>query len=235
MEQASELNALVIWFHGHGDRGDGCKHLELQPGAAMPWIRWSFPDAPVGRVSCKKCKHVPSWFDWCACDNEPSWFDVCPGSEEAVDMVHSMIADAEKEGIPPSRVVLGGCSEGATLALLAGLTICGQESLAGIFTYCGWKAGTGRWTSQKRTNILMCHGTADTVVPCSIGRRSAEMLQKVGYFALEFSEQEGLGHHMSSESAAALRAFLERQLPRLGSSGQRGSLQPAEIELDSLD
>lgn len=50
----------------------------------------------------------------------------------AVGWVNEIIQMERKAGIPPKRIIIGGLSQGGTLAVLTGLTT--TESLAGIFS-----------------------------------------------------------------------------------------------------
>lgn len=76
----------------------------------------------------------------------PSWFDIrsleVGGSEdetgikEAAHMVHGMINNEIKAGIPADRIILGGFSQGGALALYAALTY--PEKLAGVVGLSSW-------------------------------------------------------------------------------------------------
>ena len=44
--------------------------------------------------------------------------------------------EIEANGIDPSRIVLGGFSQGATMSILTGLT--GEHRLAGLVVLSGW-------------------------------------------------------------------------------------------------
>ena len=41
---------------------------------------------------------------------------------ESVEVIHRMIAEEEKSGIPSDKIVVGGFSQGGALALYSGLT-----------------------------------------------------------------------------------------------------------------
>uniref|UniRef100_A0A914ZWI3 palmitoyl-protein hydrolase n=1 Tax=Parascaris univalens TaxID=6257 RepID=A0A914ZWI3_PARUN len=70
----------------------------------------------------------------------PAWFDLygfTPDAEEdesginmSTKMLHSMIDEEVRSGIPSHRIVIGGFSMGGSLALYAGLTY--DKPLAGI-------------------------------------------------------------------------------------------------------
>lgn len=77
----------------------------------------------------------------------PSWFDIysfelpvripVPGEEDEAGMLRSiasidaLLTEIVASGIDPSRIVLGGFSQGAAMTLLTGLTTA--KKLAGLF------------------------------------------------------------------------------------------------------
>eukprot|EP00927_Polykrikos_kofoidii_P048237 TRINITY_DN42454_c0_g1_i1.p1 TRINITY_DN42454_c0_g1~~TRINITY_DN42454_c0_g1_i1.p1 ORF type:complete len:307 (+),score=36.47 TRINITY_DN42454_c0_g1_i1:73-993(+) len=201
---------LVLWFHGLGDSGNGWRHLARDLEPRLPWLRWSFPDAPEQRVTCNGGARMPSWFD----------LRVIPvmhgekhdGMDAAVARVHALVADAKREGLPASRIVVGGFSQGGALSLHAGVTC--QDELAGICSLSGWVARSTASVSQPKTRILMCHGTADRVVPFPVGRRSAELIGRE-CSNVSFKDYAGLEHSSSPAEIAAVEAFLLSVLPPL--------------------
>ncbi len=50
--------------------------------------------------------------------------------------LHELITKEVNSGIPPSRIILGGFSQGGAMSILAGL--CGERKLAGIVSLSGW-------------------------------------------------------------------------------------------------
>lgn len=56
---------------------------------------------------------------------------------ESVTSINQLIAnEIEESGIPPSRIVLGGFSQGGSMSLLSGLTT--EKKLAGVVVLSGW-------------------------------------------------------------------------------------------------
>lgn len=76
----------------------------------------------------------------------PAWYDIfglkvdCKedilGIEQAKQFVHSLIDAQIADGIPSSRIVLGGFSMGAALAIYAGLTY--GKPLGCIISFSGY-------------------------------------------------------------------------------------------------
>ncbi|CAE8654454.1 unnamed protein product, partial [Polarella glacialis] len=113
--------ASVIFLHGLGDSGGGW--TSLRRDAPLEWARWSFPDAPEQAVSCNGGHRMPSWFDIEELPlSERETVGSPRGIDAAVSAVHAMLRQSESLGFPAHRTILGGFSQGAALALLAGLS-----------------------------------------------------------------------------------------------------------------
>lgn len=202
---------LVIWFHGLGDTGQGWRHLVDQLGPRLPWLRWQFPDAPQQPVSCNSGARMSSWFDLKSIP--VSHGEYHDGLAASVAHVHRLLEEAKKDGISPSRVVLGGFSQGACLSLHAALTA--REPIAGACALSGWVAGSTENMRNPNTPILMCHGTADPIVPFPSGQRSSELLRRGGCANLRFKEYRGMEHSSSPEEFADVLQFLLSALPQV--------------------
>jgi lysophospholipase I len=100
--------------------------------------------------------------------------------------VHGLISQEISNGIPAERIVVGGFSQGGAMSILAGLT--SPTKLAGIVGLSSWLLLSKNFKDlvpeanlNKDTPILMCHGDSDQLVATNLGKRSAEMLQEMGY------------------------------------------------------
>jgi predicted esterase len=89
-------------------------------------------------------------------------------------------------GILSERIVLGGFSQGGAMSLLAGLTA--KVKLAGVLALSSWLPLDSKFSTllqeaklNEATPILMCHGTADAVVPVVLGQQSSSLLQGLGF------------------------------------------------------
>lgn len=58
------------------------------------------------------------------------------GMRQSAGMINELIKYEISNGTDPSRIVLGGFSQGATMSLLTGLT--GELKLAGLVVLSGW-------------------------------------------------------------------------------------------------
>lgn len=166
----------------------------------------------------------------------PSWFDLTSipvtdgkdhmGLSASADRVQSLIQEASRSGIPPDRIVLGGFSQGACLALHAGLK--GTHRLAGIVALSGWAAAGLTQVGHRTVPIFVGHGIADDVVPCAAGRRCVEVLMKAGCSKVQLKEYRGLPHSVSPNELADVKRFLLEVLPKATVPAPFGSVSNVE-------
>lgn len=140
--------------------------------------------------------------------------------------LHALIATERSKGIPASRIVLGGFSQGGAMALLAGLTA--PEKLGGVFCLSGYLVlkdgfvglleeaqgaqGVQDVKDGKGTEVFMGHGEADPLVRCEWGRLTAETLRGWGW-RVRWRVYEGLEHSVEPGEMDDVEGFLGEKIP----------------------
>ena len=80
---------------------------------------------------------MPGWFDLSTLDKlSDSRHDDEKGLLESISAVDSLIQAEIDSGIPESRIILGGFSQGGAVAVLGGLT--GKRKLGGVIGLSTW-------------------------------------------------------------------------------------------------
>ena len=194
----------VIWLHGLG--ADGHDFVPLVPQLVRPgWpaIRFLFPHAPVRAVTINNGTRMRAWYDIVDFDLANRADET--GVLESVAQVDALIAREGARGIPASRVILAGFSQGGAVTLAAGLRR--REPLAGLVglsTYL--PAANGAQAAlvdgANRQPVFMAHGTQDPVVPLLAGQQSAALLRQFG-FDVQWSTYP-MPHSVCAEEVAAL-------------------------------
>ncbi|KAI4595417.1 hypothetical protein KJ359_006762 [Pestalotiopsis sp. 9143b] len=222
---ASRHTATVIFIHGLGDTGYGWADAveNWRRRSKLDQVKFILPHAPQIPITCNGGMRMPGWYDIIALGGSPD--DLRRKQDEAGMLVSrayiSGLVQAEIDnGIPADRIVLGGFSQGGAMSLFAGLTT--PRKLAGIVgmsSYLPLDTKLPEFLAETNQNqdtpILMCHGTADNVVPTAIGRASAELLKKTG-FTVTWKEYPGMAHSACVEELEEVEAFLASRLPALG-------------------
>ena len=158
-------SATVIMLHGLGDSGDGWSSIAHQLNT--PWIKYIFPSAAPRAVTINGGAMCPAWADIKGLS--PDAPEDVEGSLQTREFVHSLIAKEVSGGIPASRVVVGGFSQGAAMvrtsykygnfinlfatrqACLAGVTY--ESALGGCFILSGYL------TLRDKLPTLLTEGT----------------------------------------------------------------------------
>ncbi|XP_072170233.1 acyl-protein thioesterase 1-like [Diadema setosum] len=202
--------ATVIFLHGLGDQGHGWK--EFFEMIKQPHIKYIFPHASIMPVTLNAGMQMPSWFDIFSLGAGGKEDDA--GIKKASDMVKTMIEEEEKGGISSDRIVIGGFSQGGAVALYTALTV--DKALAGVVSLSGWmplhKTFKTDGVVKKSLPVLQCHGTADMVVPFTLGQMTQVFLQSQ-LDNLEFKKFDGLGHSSSDQEMSKVSEFLQKALP----------------------
>ena len=204
--------ASVIWLHGLG--ADGNDFAALVPEldlSACPPIRFIFPHAPSQPVTVNGGYVMPAWYDIRGTDLVSQQDEAgIRASETAIcKLLHQELA----RGVPATRIVLAGFSQGCAMALHTGLRF--PNRLAGIIALSGYlpladRFGQERASSNANTPIFMAHGNADPVVLPARGEASRDLLTKLGY-AVQWHSYP-MPHSVHPREIADIGRFLARVL-----------------------
>ncbi|QDV26581.1 alpha/beta hydrolase [Aureliella helgolandensis] len=215
---------LAVFCHGFGAGGDDLVGLAselLQIAAPTSGLALLFPSAPISLEE----QGMPGARAWWLLSlqrllsameegrYEQIREEVPEGIEASRDMLSATIATLlDRYAIDESRLLLGGFSQGAMLAvetacyglkrppaqlcLYSGALICEKQ----------WKA---RASQLARTLILQSHGKLDTILPFQTGLWLREMLEAAGS-TVDFIEFNG--PHTIPQSAIEKTAHMLAQL-----------------------
>lgn len=175
--------ATVIWLHGLGADGFDFVPIvdELRLPATLP-VRFIFPHATPRPVTINNGYVMRAWYDIKGFGPERAEDDA--GIRESEGVVKRYIEQEIAQGIPPSKIVIAGFSQGGAVAFQTGLRY--PQRLAGVMalsTYLPLRASVAKEASAANRDvpILMCHGVQDPVVSLQMGEASRAVLQGLGY------------------------------------------------------
>jgi phospholipase/carboxylesterase len=208
--EAPRFSLLVL--HGLGADGNDFVPIarELSLDAVGP-VRFVFPHAPVMPVTINNGYPMRAWYDILEADLVRREDEA--GLRKSLTSVEALLRAQEARGIPASRTVLAGFSQGCAMALLAGLRH--GERLAGIAGLSGYlplaaTTAAERHVANHETPVFLAHGTRDGVVPLGRGLQTRDALVALGY-AVEWHDYP-MEHSVCMEEIADLNAFLLRVL-----------------------
>ncbi|KAF8588458.1 Phospholipase/carboxylesterase, partial [Ramaria rubella] len=180
----------------------------------LPNVKWVIPQAETGPVSYDQGAEGPRWFD----------VHVLPPSVHEDDTltalaskqrIQQIIDDEIAKGVPPNKILLIGFSQGAAMALLAGLTF--EHTLAGIGVLSGWippmlKETVTAHQSAPCPPLFWAHGTADTLIPLDNALETMQWLRssslQMKETSLTYNEYLGMGHKVNDNVLRDLSAWI---------------------------
>ncbi|KRA18030.1 carboxylesterase [Lysobacter sp. Root604] len=173
----------VLWLHGLG--ADGNDFAPIVPELLRPdWpaLRFVFPHAPVRAVTINNGVRMRAWYDIRDFSDLNHRADET-GVDESVAQIEALIAREAERGVPASRVLLAGFSQGGAVALAAGLRRV--QPLAGLIALSTYLPMPDRLAREaqdaaRSQPLFMAHGSYDPVVPFAAGEVSAARLRALG-------------------------------------------------------
>jgi phospholipase/carboxylesterase len=204
--------ASVIILHGLGADGSDflpfCEELDL---TGLAPLRFVMPSAPVMPVSLNGGHEMRAWYDIVPTDDGRREDE--PSLRRAHQMIEALIAREVERGVPASRIVLMGFSQGCAMALMTGLRH--GQALAGIVALSGYlplldTTAAEAAPANRATPIFMAHGEWDDVVLMSRGVAAREHLGKLGY-AVDWRQYE-MDHSLCMPEVRDINAWLLKVL-----------------------
>lgn len=133
-------------------------------------MQFLFPAARRRPITAYGGSLHPAWFDVNSLPvSASSSFDP-QGLRDAIDEVHQIIQMLADRGVPSTRIVLGGFSQGGFLAIEAAHAY--HSSLGGVVSISGWCHST----ATCKTPFFFSCGSADEVVDFNLSKASGERL-----------------------------------------------------------
>jgi len=145
-DASTKEKAAIVFLHGLGDSPDGWASLAealptLRPSLATLDITYVFPPAQTIGITVNGGEKMLGWFDIFDWPIGVDARDDPKGLALAVKRIEKIVAQLhEEEGIPPSRVVLGGFSQGGAVAITAAYNRRKKDAVpfAGCVCMSGW-------------------------------------------------------------------------------------------------
>jgi phospholipase/carboxylesterase len=197
---------LIVILHGWGASAQDV--FSLAPFIGLPAYQLVFPDAPFAHPHAaggRMWYDFPSEFNFQSTPEFDSRADLSSSRQLLTDLLKSL---PETTGVPLSRTILGGFSQGGAMTLDVGLGL----PLAGLMVLSGYlHAPIAHQQAAAFPPTLMVHGRQDLVVPLAAAQRSLSSLQALGV-AVRYQEFD-MGHEIQPLVLEQVRSFVEELLP----------------------
>jgi predicted esterase len=208
----TDPTAMVLMLHGLGDSAQGWAGMMPDIAARYKHIAFVLPTAAVQPQSRHGGASMPSWYDIKGI-HEPE--DLL-GMRRSAKYTDRLVKEySEKFNVPQERVVYAGFSQGASMALFAGLTtpLGRPAGIAAMSGYLGGREHVIPNLKHKDVPVFMAHGTQDPVVPMLMSSMSHQLLQTSGVTDVEY-HQYPMGHWWCDEELEHLKTWLGRVVPK---------------------
>lgn len=201
----------VIWLHGLG--ADGHDFAPIVPDLVRPdWpgIRFVFPHAPMRAVSINNGAVMRAWYDIVSMELDKRADEV--GLRESMAELDALINRERDRGVPLSRIILAGFSQGGAVVLAHLLRqktpVAGVMALSSYLPL-GSKNAEELSEVAKNIPVFMAHGKSDPVVPLGLGEYSRQQLQQLG-FTVQFKSYP-MQHSVCPEEIRAMGDWLSER------------------------
>jgi phospholipase/carboxylesterase len=212
VETGPNPTAAIIWMHGLGaDGNDFVPLVQELDYTGLPDIRFVFPHAETMPVTVNGGYVMRAWYDITGA--ELTRREDENGLRASQKNIEALIAREKERGIPASKIVLAGFSQGCAMTLQTGLRH--PEKLAGMLCLSGYlpladKTGAERSDQSLQVPIFMAHGRQDPVVPFNRAEQSRDVLKSLGY-QIEWHEYM-MQHSLCIEEVRDINAWLRKVL-----------------------
>ena len=212
IETAPNPTAAVIWMHGLGADGNDfvpvVRELDL---AGLAPIRLVFPHADQIPVTVNGGYVMRAWYDITNADLVRREDE--GGLRRSQLQIEALIAREKARGIPASRIILAGFSQGCAMTLQTGLRH--PEKLAGLMCLSGYlplaaTVAAERTEQSLDTPLLMVHGRSDGVIPLARAEQSRDLLKSMGY-KVEWHDYP-MQHSLCEQEVVDVSAWLKKVL-----------------------
>lgn len=188
--------ALIVTLHGWGANAQDV--ASLIPYINLPDYEFLLPNAPYPYPYADTGR---AWYDL---RTENMYDGLVESKQLLIDWLQSLEANT---GVPLSRTILSGFSQGGAMTLDVGLSL----PLAGLVVMSGYPHPSVETLNPGNfPPTLIMHGTKDEVIPLQAAIKSRDMAKSLGV-AVEYHEFE-MGHEINLPMLEALRTFVVKTI-----------------------
>lgn len=188
--------ALIVTLHGWGANAQDV--ASLIPYINLPDYEFLLPNAPY------PYPHADTGRAWYDLRTENMYAGLVESKQLLIDWLQSLETNT---GIPLSRTILSGFSQGGAMTLDVGLSL----PLAGLVVMSGYPhPSVATLNPGNFPPTLIMHGTKDEVIPLQAAIKSRDMAKSLGV-AVEYHEFE-MGHEINLPMLEALRTFVVKTI-----------------------
>jgi phospholipase/carboxylesterase len=197
---------LVLILHGYGADGEDLIGLGQHWAEFFPDALFFAPNAPT------RCAQNPFGYEWFPIDFDHMIQSVAQGVPMAAPAVLDGVGAVwSRTGLGPAETIFVGFSQGAMMALHAGLSLA--DPPLGIVAFSGALVpppGFGA-ESPAKPPVCLIHGDLDQVVDPKLTEDAAVLLQARGY-PVSVHVSRGMAHGIAPDGLDFATSFMRGRL-----------------------
>jgi lysophospholipase-2 len=210
----SSSPAALIFLHGLGDTPAGWSSLQQELTLLchnLKEMKYIFPHAPTIGITINGGMQMPGWFDLYDWPIGLNCKDDRPGIFKAMAQVTQEIEKLESQGIPRNRIVVGGFSQGAAIALET--VYRSKDKFAACIALSGWLT--------LRDDLVVSDEAKKTPLFWGHGKYDDKVLFEHQFFGVKKLRDQGvpvthteypIGHGSDPDEMDDMAAFLDSAL-----------------------
>jgi phospholipase/carboxylesterase len=196
--QGQKPAGLIVCLHGNGSTPEYI--ASFAPVLYLLEYQLLFPSAPFSHPSVPGGK---MWYDLTLQDNKPKILNYQRLAESRQRLTNWLKSLEGSTGIPLSRTILIGFSQGGAMTLDVGLTL----PLARLVCLSGYLHSKPKPTIRKPfPPVLMVHGRQDQIILLREAHRARDTLSSWGV-SVNYKEID-MGHEVRPEVLTIMRQFI---------------------------
>ena len=220
IEPPEPATASVIWLHGLGADGHDFEPIVAEFGDSVTRnVRYLFPHAPRIPVTINGGAVMRAWYDITETDLAKRADE--SGVRRSAGILEELIEEEITRGIPSTRILLAGFSQGGAIALHTGLRY--SKPLAGIMALSTYLPLPEAMVDERQEcngniPIFLAHGSQDPVIPLALSEQSRTFLASLGYQVQ--CHTYPMAHSVCPEEIRDIAIWLQQVLPSPSPSGR---------------
>lgn len=198
-ETGQSPTGLIVLLHGWGANAQDVKALASMLN--LPTCQMIFPNAPFPHPSAiggRMWYGFPDGYTFQSTDGLENRTDLASSRQLLTDWLKAL---PEQTGVPLSRTVLGGFSQGGAMTLQVGTAV----PLAGLMVLSGYLHSPIQ-PENLQSRLLVVHGRQDQAVPLVAAHQARDRLLALGA-KVDYHELD-MGHEIPPVVVSLMRSFI---------------------------
>jgi len=199
-ETGQPPTGLIVLLHGWGSNALDVNALATL--LKLPTCEMIFPNAPLPHPSTiggRMWYAFPDRYSFQSTEGLERQADLASSARLLTDWIKAL---PEQTGVPLSRTILGGFSQGGAMTLQVGTAL----PLAGLMVLSGYLHTPIQSENFQASRLLVVHGRQDQAVPLVAAHQARERLLALGA-KVDYRELD-IGHEIPPVVVDLMRSFI---------------------------